>query len=111
MRPASARACVLRLIVLSSVFVAAAPPPPPTATAASARAATAPAWEPLAPGLELGTFAGPYASVHGDSKVRVLRIDPTRWSLRLLNASRAGEGEWHTVRAWVTRAGAVAGIN
>ena len=33
-------------------------------------------WQPLEPGLEFGTFEAPQRSQHGDSKVRILRIDP-----------------------------------
>ena len=78
---------------------------------ASLAAKPSPVWESLEGGLELGTFEGPHQSSHGDSKIRVLRIDPARFELKLLNASAPGEGESRTVRAWVTRAGAVAGIN
>ena len=67
-------------------------------------------FQALEPGLELGTFAGPPAT-SGDGLVTVLRIDPARYDLRLLNASAPGEGSLRTARAWAARAGAVAAIN
>jgi len=60
--------------------------------------------------LELGVFDGPPADV-GDGKIRVLRIDPARFELKLMNASAPGEGEARTAKAWAKRAGAVAAIN
>lgn len=79
----------------SRVF--AAPPPPD--------------WETLEEGLELGTFAGPAVPTLGDGKIHVLRIDPARFELALLNASAPGEGASKTARAWAEGAGAVAAIN
>lgn len=102
MRPPSGTIRLLLLTAWSGLLVAGAPTKAP---------APPPAWETLATGLELGTFAGPYPSSHGDSTITVLRIDPAHYELRLLNASAPGEGESRTVRSWVTRAGAVAGIN
>jgi hypothetical protein len=76
----------------------------------SAPGAQAAAWQPLEPGLELGVFRGPRGAV-GDGKITVLRIDPTRFELRLLNASAPGEGALRSARAWAHRAGAAAAIN
>ncbi len=67
-------------------------------------------WRTLEPGLELGTFQGPPAPA-GDRIITVLRADPARFDLRLLNASAPGEGTLRTARAWVERTGAVAAIN
>jgi uncharacterized protein YigE (DUF2233 family) len=67
-------------------------------------------WEALEPGLEMGVFDGPGAA-SGDGKITVVRVDPARFDLRLLNASAPGEGSLRTVRAWAERAGAVAAIN
>src|SRR5215467_3288876 len=44
-------------------------------------------WETLEPGLEIGVLPARTPSSSGDSKIRVLRIDPRRFELRLLNAS------------------------
>ena len=98
--------------MLASAFAAAA-------LAAAITAAPAPAveqkdvaspWQALEPGLEYALFDGPAADV-GDRKIAVLRIDPARFELRLLNASAPNEGELRTARAWAYRAGASAAIN
>lgn len=81
--------------LLAALFVAQAPAPP---------------WEALDPGLEYALFDGPAAET-GDRKIAVVRIDPTRYELRLLNASAPGEGNRLTARAWAYRAGASAAIN
>src|SRR5689334_5556677 len=75
----------------------------------SAPAAAAP-WQALAPGLELGTFDGPPADI-GDGKIRILRIDPRRYELKLLSASAEKEGRMRTAKQWAASAGAVAAIN
>ena len=69
------------------------------------------AWQQLAPGLELGEFKAPRASEFGDSKVRVLRIDPQRYRLRLLNASASKDGRPLSARQWSRQNGLVAAIN
>jgi len=78
--------------------------------AARAVAAAEP-WTTLEPGLELGTFPAPRRSWHGDSIVQVVRIDPTRFSLRLLSASAPGQGRLRTARQWVEENDLVAAIN
>jgi hypothetical protein len=97
--PMRAAACAIALLA------GATSAPPPAAPAAE----RAP-WERLEPGLDLGVFAGPPAPV-GDRKIHVLRIDPTHFELKLLNASAPGEGSLRTAREWSARAGAVAAIN
>lgn len=67
-------------------------------------------WDALEPGLEVTELAGP-AGTTGDGKITVVRIDPARFDLRLLNASAPGEGTLRTAKGWATRAGAVAAIN
>jgi hypothetical protein len=67
-------------------------------------------WSALEPGLDLGRFEGPPGG-SGDGVITVLRIDPARFELRLLNASAPGEGPARSARAWALRAGAVATIN
>ena len=69
----------------------------------------APGFSTLEPGLDLGLFPGPTAA-SGDGRVYVVRIDPARFELRLLNAS-AKDARPHTVREWAVSAGAVAAIN
>lgn len=67
-------------------------------------------WESIAPGLELGTFAGP-ATPLGDGTITILRIDPQRWELRLLAASETGAPSHLTPRRWCEEHGLVAAIN
>lgn len=82
------------------------------ATGAAAKPAPSPpVWRTLEPGLDLGEFTSPRPSSRGDSIVRVLRADPKRFALRLLNASAPGEGRARTAREWSERADLVAAIN
>ncbi len=68
-------------------------------------------WQKLAPGLELGIFSAPLTSEIGDSKIRVLRIDPQRYQLRLLNASASKNGRPLSAKQWSRQKGLVAAIN
>jgi uncharacterized protein YigE (DUF2233 family) len=68
------------------------------------------AWQALEPGLDLGVFDGPPLA-EGDGKITVVRVDPARFDLRLLNASAPGEGALRSARGWAARVGAVAAIN
>ena len=78
-------------------------------SAAAGRGETA--WVRLDAGLELGTFASPLTSEAGDSLIRIVRVDPRHYSLRLLNASAKNPGEPLTARDWCARHGLVAAIN
>jgi hypothetical protein len=68
-------------------------------------------WAELEPGLALGEFEAPQKAAAGDSMVRVLRIDPHRWELRLLNASAPDQGRIRTAKEWCRKNGLVAAIN
>ena len=68
-------------------------------------------WQELAPGLELGIFKAPLTSEIGDSTVRVLRIDPQRYRLRLLNASASESGRPLSAKQWSRQNDLVAAIN
>jgi uncharacterized protein YigE (DUF2233 family) len=68
-------------------------------------------WEQLEPGLEFASWAAPERAESGDSLVRVLRIDPHRFELRLLNSSASPDPMPLTGRAWAGRHGLVAAIN
>ncbi|MCO4771054.1 MAG: phosphodiester glycosidase family protein [Deltaproteobacteria bacterium] len=70
-----------------------------------------PPWNELAPGLSLGTFDGGLPTKAGDGKVRVLRVDPARFELVLLNASDDPELGNRTVGDWVETEGLLAAIN
>ncbi len=85
--------------------------PAPSGRAALASSAPPPgAWQALESGLEMALFDGP-PTTGGDGKIAVVRIDPARFDLRLLNSSAPGEGALLTARAWAYRAGASAAIN
>jgi hypothetical protein len=70
-----------------------------------------PGWQQLEKGLELGIFPASQAAAGGDSLVRVLRIDPKYFKLRLLNASRVENGVPLTPKQWCRQNGLVAAIN
>lgn len=70
-----------------------------------------PPWTELERGLELAEFQSGLKAKHGDNSVRVLRIDPELFELRLLNASAPGEGSPLTARAWARKHDLVAAIN
>lgn len=73
--------------------------------------ATVSSWTELEPGLDLGVFASPRKSDVGDSIIHVLRVDPARFDLVLLNASADPELGNRTARDWVQTEGLVAAIN
>jgi hypothetical protein len=68
-------------------------------------------WQKLAEGLELGVFTAHLPSESGDSKLRVLRIDPQRFNLKLLNASADEDGRPMSAKEWSRQNGLVAAIN
>jgi Phosphodiester glycosidase len=80
-------------------------PPPATASASSTP------WNILEPGLELGSFEAPLPAAAGDSRIRVLRIDPRRFRLELLMASAADPPRRLSARDWCLRNDLVAAIN
>jgi len=68
-------------------------------------------WTQLEPGLELGLFPAPRPSSTGDSVIRILRIDPERFELRLLNASATKDKRPYTAKHWCERFRCIAAIN
>jgi hypothetical protein len=68
-------------------------------------------WQRLDRGLELGTFLSPQPAEVGDSLVRVLRINPKYYRLRLLNASAVKDGLPLTPKQWCLQNGLIAAIN
>ena len=66
-------------------------------------------WAALRPGLSLRTFQGPASSL-GDGKIQVVRVDPLRFALQLMNAAAHG-GQARSAREWARLAGGVAAIN
>ena len=68
-------------------------------------------WQQLDRGLELGTFLSTQPAEVGDSLVRVLRINPKYYRLRLLNASAIENGVPLTPKQWCRQNGLIAAIN
>jgi uncharacterized protein YigE (DUF2233 family) len=68
-------------------------------------------WQKLSDGLKLGFFHSPHPSETGDSMIRVLRIEPARYKLRLLNASASENGRPLSAKEWCRQNGLVAAIN
>lgn len=68
-------------------------------------------WQNLADGLELGIFDSPQPAEIGDSKIRILRIDPGRYDLKLLTASVSNKGRSLSAKQWCRQNGLVAAIN
>ena len=69
------------------------------------------AWQVLEPGLEYAQVTSPIAAAEGDSQIRLARIDPTRFSVELLNASATADGTGRTARDWAEKNQLVAAIN
>jgi len=68
-------------------------------------------WQKLSAGLDLGFFRSPRSAEMGDSMIRVLRIEPSHYKLRLLNASAFEEGRPLSTKEWCRKYGLVAAIN
>jgi hypothetical protein len=66
-------------------------------------------WTAVEPGLEVGVFRGPEGA-SGDGKIWIVRIDPARFELKLVNAS-ASDSRPRTAREWALGSGGVAAIN
>ncbi len=67
-------------------------------------------WIRLEEGLELGLFEASQPPSAGDGLIRILRIDPERFELKLLSATERKERP-RTARAWCETRGMVAAIN
>jgi hypothetical protein len=65
----------------------------------------------LEPGLEYAELPAPQPSLRGDSLIRVLRVDPRQFVLKLLCASDPAQGESLTPREWCRRNGLLAAAN
>lgn len=67
-------------------------------------------WLTLAPGLDAGYFKVERYTDSGDSVVTVLRVDPSLYSLEVLDAKSLA-GESHSARGWAETHDAIATIN
>jgi hypothetical protein len=95
------------VVAIGCALIAAAacgPAPEPTRQTATA------GWQLLEPGLELGFLLSPEPATAGDGFVRVLRIDPEYFELRLMTASEYG-GRARTAREWCKEHDLVAALN
>ena len=94
------------IVVLTAVVIAEAREDYPDYSSSSGTA-----WRNLEPGLEYGAFPSPHASKTGDSLIRVLRIDPRKFELRLFNTSAPEHVRLLTAKEWCQQNGLVAAIN
>lgn len=68
-------------------------------------------WMSVAPGLDLGTFTASAPAPVGDSRVTVLRIDPSLWDLEFAGLSQTGESKGRTAKQWCQENHLTAAIN
>jgi len=68
-------------------------------------------WKSLAPGMELGRLMTKNPSSVGDSRIIVVRIDPTLWQLELLGRGATGDPEGQTAREWAKGYGLAVATN
>lgn len=85
------------------------------AVSGSAHAETAPTvtvgFKPLLAGLDYGEFLTHAPTARGDATIRVLRMDPNLYELRLLMASEQANKKGRTLPEWVQSEGLLAAIN
>jgi len=100
-KPASVRAAFGVLLLGAFLF---------TASISSSQTGQNGPWKRIDEGLHLGTFDAPQKSEVGDSKITVLKADPTLYTLKLLCAS---EHSWKklTVKEWCRQHQLLAGVN
>lgn len=91
--------------LLQPETVCAQVPPRTTASAAVGK------WQQLERGLEMGAFVSQQRADSGDSLIRILRIDPQHFELRLMNASATASGRALTAREWCQQFDLVAAVN
>lgn len=68
-------------------------------------------WKTLAPGMDLKYVAAKHASSVGDSRILILRMDPSQWQLEAVGITQTGESSGHTARAWSQTRNFSAAIN
>ena len=69
------------------------------------------AWDPLAPGMELGTFVVKLSSPVRNSPLTILRIDPKLWDLKVAGTSWTVGSAGRTARQWCESHKLTAAIN
>jgi len=68
-------------------------------------------WTQIDSGLEYAEFASPLKASIGDSKIRILKINPKLYSFHLVNASAPKEKQLMSVRQWSKKHDFQAAIN
>lgn len=68
------------------------------------------AWQIIDQGLFVGHFESPQKSIHGDSKITVLKIDPEFYDINLYSASENGQSNL-SIREWAQKYDLTAAIN
>jgi len=91
-------------LVIAAIFLVAA-------TFVSAKNVDGEKWTLISTGLYYGEFEALDKSPVGDSKIRILKIDPKLYSFHMANASAPGEGGLMSVRKWSKKQNYVAAIN
>lgn len=69
------------------------------------------AWEPIAPGMELGRFPIKKTGTVAHPPIVVVRIDPDLWELVLIGKSWNNKLENYTVKEWCKKQNLTAAIN
>ncbi len=68
-------------------------------------------WKSLAPGMDYKYVVAKTPSPVGDSRIFILRMDPSLWQLEAIGISQTGESSGHTARDWSARHKFSAAIN
>lgn len=68
-------------------------------------------WKSIASGMDLGYVTAKKLSSVGDSRIVILRMDPSQWQLEAVGITQTGESAGHTARAWSQRRNFSAAIN
>lgn len=92
------------LLIIAAIFFVAA-------TFVSAKNVDGDKWTLISTGLYYGEFDALDKSPIGDSKIRILKIDPKLYSFHMANASAPGEGGLMSVRKWSKKQNYLAAIN
>ena len=109
--PACLRSLIVAVILAPAGVICLSTPPLDSKTQTETSLDQPGSWQVLEPGLEWCSFDLQQKSSLGDSRARVLRIDPAYFDFRLMNASAPGEGKPLTAREWCLEGGLVAAIN
>ncbi|MBN2364974.1 MAG: hypothetical protein EH225_02490 [Calditrichaeota bacterium] len=67
-------------------------------------------WTEIQPGLCLGIFQAPVKAEHGDSKIRIIKINPDSFDIDLYCSSEY-DNKPRTLRQWAEEFGLIAAIN